>query len=335
MSTDTPPHLPDTMPTAHINALGGADLITYGELPTPTPGPNDALVEVEALTVNPVDTLIRSGRYPTPTPFPFILGRDLAGTVRLTGSPTVPFRPGDRVWCNSLGHDGRQGSFARFALVPADRLYHLPAQADPATAVAVAHPAATAYLGWFVHARLRPGQTVYIAGAAGNVGRAATQIAAAAGARVIAAARPADHTDCLTNGAEATVDHRDTDLARRLTELAPQGIDIFWNTSGHHDLDLAVQVTAPGGKILLTAAADNTPRLPARPFYTRDQSLLGFVISRARADDLADAAKLINRMLRTGTLTPRIAGHLPLSATADAHRRIESGTVRGRLILHP
>lgn len=63
--------------------------------------------------------------------------------------------------------------------------------------------------------------------------------------------------------------------------------------------------------------------------------MLGFVISRARADDLAEAAELINRMLRAGTLTTRIAQELPLSATADAHRRIESGGVRGRLILRP
>ncbi|WP_326826898.1 NADPH:quinone reductase [Streptosporangium sp. NBC_01756] len=330
-----PSQLPEVMPAAYVTALGGPELITFGELPVPVPGPGEVLVEVEVLTVNPVDTLVRSGRYPTPTPFPFVVGRDLVGTVRLAGSPESPFRPGDRVWCNSLGHGGRQGSFAGFAVVPADRLYPLPPEVDPVTAVAVAHPAATAYLGWFVHARLRPGQTVYVAGAAGNVGRAAVQLAVAAGARVIAGARPADHRDCLAAGAEHAVDYRDAGLADRLAGLAPRGVDVFWNTSGRHDLDLAVRVVATGGKVLLSAATDDTTELPVRAFYVRDMSMLGFVISRARADDLAEAAELINRMLRAGTLTTRIAQELPLSATADAHRRIESGGVRGRLILRP
>jgi NADPH:quinone reductase-like Zn-dependent oxidoreductase len=119
------------------------------------------------------------------------------------------FKPGDQVWCNSLGHDGRQGSFARFAVVPAEREYHLPSEVDPVTAVAAAHPAATAYLAWFVHAGLRPGQTVYVGGAAGNVGTAAVQMATTAGARVIAGARPADHAPCAAAGAAATVDFQD------------------------------------------------------------------------------------------------------------------------------
>ncbi|GAA3512408.1 hypothetical protein GCM10023075_74690 [Streptosporangium album] len=118
--------LPEVMPAAYVTALGGPESITFGELPVPVPGPGEVLVEVEVLTVNPVDTLVRSGSYPTPTPFPFVVGRDLAGAVRLTGSPESPFRPGDRVWCNSLGHGGRQGSFAGFAVVPADRLYPRP-----------------------------------------------------------------------------------------------------------------------------------------------------------------------------------------------------------------
>lgn len=92
----------------------------------PVPGPADVLVRVDALAVNHVDTFVRSGAYRTETPFPFIIGRDLAGTVTATGPDVSGFRPGDRVWSNSLGHDGRQGSFAQWASVPVERLYRLP-----------------------------------------------------------------------------------------------------------------------------------------------------------------------------------------------------------------
>ena len=334
VSVAVPPRLTEVMSAAYVTGLGPPDRIQVGELPVPVAGPTDVLVTVEVVAVDPVDTLIRSGAFPTLTPFPFIVGRDLAGTVSRPG-PGAPFRPGDRVWCNSLGHDGRQGSFAGYAVVPAARLYQLPAGAGPAVAVAVAHPAATAYLAWFVHARLRAGETVYVGGAGGNVGFAAVQLARGAGARILASARPAGHWRCREAGAAVMVDYRDPDLTAALRAAASGGIDVFWDTSGHHDLDLAADVLAPGGRILLTAGGAVRPALPVGPLYTRDVSLHGFVISRASASDLALGAGHINRMLASGELAVQIAGELPLAQTAEAHRRIEAGQVRGRLLLRP
>jgi NADPH:quinone reductase-like Zn-dependent oxidoreductase len=101
-------------------------------------------VRADAIAVDPVDAFVRSGAYATPTPFPFVVGRDVVGTVAETGPGAVGFRVGDRVWCNSLGHGGRQGACAEYSVVPVDRLYHLPDGVDPVTAVAALHPAATA-----------------------------------------------------------------------------------------------------------------------------------------------------------------------------------------------
>lgn len=117
---------PAVMAAAYITSHGPADSIQAGDLPVPAPGPTDVLVRTEALSVNHVDTFVRSGAYRTHTPFPFIIGRDLVGTVATHGTGVPGFRAGDRVWCNSLGHDGRQGSFAQYALVPVERLYRLP-----------------------------------------------------------------------------------------------------------------------------------------------------------------------------------------------------------------
>ncbi|MDN5856242.1 MAG: alcohol dehydrogenase catalytic domain-containing protein, partial [Actinomycetia bacterium] len=179
------------MTAAYVEALGPAESVRVGEISVPTLGPTDALVEVEATVVNPVDTLVRSGRFATRTPFPFVIGRDLVGTVVEAGEG-IGHAVGDRVWCNSLGHDGRQGAFAQYAVVAADRLYRLPDGVDPTTALAVAHPAVTAYLAWFQHAGVRAGETVYVGGAAGNVGRAALAMAKYAGTRVVASAGPPD-----------------------------------------------------------------------------------------------------------------------------------------------
>jgi hypothetical protein len=111
---------------AYSTALGPAECIEVGQLPVPAPGPTDVLVRTEALAVDQVDTLVRSGAYRTPTPFPFIIGRDLAGTVAASGPGAVGFAEGDQVWCNRLGHGGRQGSFAQHVVAAAERLCHLP-----------------------------------------------------------------------------------------------------------------------------------------------------------------------------------------------------------------
>jgi NADPH:quinone reductase-like Zn-dependent oxidoreductase len=324
----------DTMLAAYVTELGGPDVIRIGALPVPRTGPTELLVEVDAVAASRVDAFVRSGWYATPTPFPFIVGRDLVGTVRHVGVGVTSFTEGDRVWCNSLGHDGRQGAFAQFAAVPVERAYRLPDDADPRTTVAVAQPAATAYLAWFVHGDLRPGQTVYVGGAAGNVGRAAVQIAYAAGARVIAGARTVDHDACLADGADAAIEYDPAHLVDRLAEVAPDNVDVYWNTSVDQDLDVAIRVMRPGGRVIV-AAGDPAVTVPVRQMYMTDVSVHGFVISRASAADLAGAAALINRMVPAGSLTTNVTELLPLAATADVHRRLEAGDVRGRIVLRP
>jgi NADPH:quinone reductase-like Zn-dependent oxidoreductase len=154
----------------------------------PVPGPTDVLVAVEVAAVNSAATFIRSGRYPTPMPLPFVVGRDLDGTVTAV-CPGSGFAPGERVWCNSLGHGGRRGSCATYAVVPADRLYPLPDGAEPAAVVAAFHPAATAFIGLHDRVCARAGQAILVGGAAGNVRSCVVRFASDAGLRVIATAR--------------------------------------------------------------------------------------------------------------------------------------------------
>ncbi|WP_067169988.1 NADPH:quinone reductase [Microtetraspora niveoalba] len=320
---------------AYVTELGPAERIRVGDLPLPEPGPTDVLVHVDAVAANHVDTFVRSGLYRTPTPFPFVIGRDLTGTVAATGPGATGFTTGDRVWCNSLGHGGRQGSFATLAVVPADRLYPLPPSVDPVTAVAALHPAATAFLGLFREARVRPGETVVIGGGAGAVGSCAITMAATAGAHVIATARPADAPHCHDLGAAEVLDYRDPHLFTHLGKATPDGIDVYWDTSGHHDIPGVTPLLARGGRVLLTAGISARAEIPIGSLYTRDARLLGFAISNAATADLADAAALVNRLLAAGALRVRVGEILPLDQDADAHRMLEDGQATGRLVLRP
>ena len=317
---------------AFIEQRGPAESIRIGELPVPDPGPDDVLVAVTAVSVNPVDTYVRSGRYDTPIPLPFIVGRDLVGTVAAVGSAVRDLVEGDAVWANSLGHAGRQGAATELAVVARERLYRLPAGVDPEVAVAVAHPAVTAYLGWFLRARIRPGWTLFVGGGAGNVGISAIEMARFAGARVVASARDTHRDRCLAAGADAVVDYRSPVLDRLIRAEAPGGIDVYWDTSGTNDTDVAAAVLRPGGRMLVTAARAPVA-VALAPLYTHDVTIDGFVISRASATEFAQAAELINAMLATGTLTTRITRRLPLAQAGPAHRLMEQGEVDGRLLL--
>ncbi|WP_328850452.1 NADPH:quinone reductase [Micromonospora globbae] len=321
------------MRAAYIERPGPAADIRYGDLPAPRPGPTDVLVDMIATTVNPVDTFVRSGAYRTPLPLPFVVGRDVVGRVAEVGPGAAGFHAGDLVWCNSLGYDGRQGAAAEQAVVPVDRLYRLPAGVDPSTAVTVLHPTATAYLALFVHGRLRPGETVVVAGGAGNVGAALVTLAATAGARVVATASAADAGYCRGNGAAEVLDYRAPDLVDRLRAACPGGADVYIDTAGRNDLGPAIDLLALRGRIVLLAGASSRPVLPVGALYQNDRSVIGFVISHATVAELAEAAGMVNRLLAAGRVAPREIVPLPLSAVGEAHRMLEQGELRGRRVV--
>jgi NADPH:quinone reductase-like Zn-dependent oxidoreductase len=310
------------MHAAFVERLGPPGNIRYGTLPEPAPGPAEVLVDVLATTVNPVDTFVRSGTFRTEVVLPLVMSRDLVGTV---AAPAHGFAAGELVWSNSLGHGGRQGAAATRAVVPADRLYRLPSGVDPVTAVSVVHPAATAYLALFTHGGLRPGTRVLVVGGAGNVGSAVITLAASAGATVHATAAARDLAYCESLGATAT-DYRDPTW--------PSEVDLYVDCAGVNDLETAVSLLAPRGRVVLLAGAATRPVLPVGPLYTNDCSIAGFVISHATAGELASAAAHLNPLLPR--LRPRHLEEQPLSATAAVHERMERGELHGRrVVLRP
>lgn len=323
------------MQAAFIRGTGDVEQIEIDELPIPEAGPTDVLVRMVASAVNHVDLFVRLGAYPTHLPYPFVIGRDLVGTVAATGSGVAGFKEGDTVWTNSLGYDGRQGSFAEYAVVSADRLYHLPESVTPEQAAPVLHTAATAYLGLVREAQLRPGETLYVAGGAGGVGSSVIQLAVAMGAHVIASASARDAQWCRSLGAHVVLDYRDEALFQKIAGAAPEGVDIWWDTSGHYDFEATLPLLEQGARIMAMAGMDATPTLPVGQLYTRDIRVCGFAMSNATVTDFAQAAEVINTLLQDGRLCARIGQTYRLSQAAEAQKAMEDHTVRGRILVVP
>jgi NADPH2:quinone reductase len=148
------------MKAAVIYSPGPADSIRYVDLEPPEIGARQVLVQMSYVTVDGVDTYIRSGSYPIALPSPYIIGRDMVGTVMEVGAAVQGFRCGERVWANNQGYAGRQGTFAELLAVDEELLYPLPEGVEETTAVALLHAMLTASVGLLGRAQLQPGETL-------------------------------------------------------------------------------------------------------------------------------------------------------------------------------
>lgn len=330
------------MKAAYIEQPGPPENIVFGELPTPAAAGARVLVRVKAVSVNPIDTYLRSGAVAMPLPRPFIVGCDLAGVVEAVGPEVTRFRHGDRVWGSNQGLLGRQGTFAEFAAVEECWLYPVPPGVSDEAAAAGALVGLTAHLGLVRHARLQAGETLFISGGAGGVGSSVVQIARAIGARVITSAgSEAKAAICRELGAAHVIHHHTEDLIAAVKRLAPDGVNVWWETRREPDFEKTIPLLARRGRFVLMAGREARPPFPVGPFYTRDCSLLGFAMFNATSEEQRASADGINRWLAGGQFKPRIDRVLPLSETAAAHRLQEdntlrqAGTLAGKIVLRP
>lgn len=318
------------MKAAFLTRTGSPDVIRYGDLPDPVPGPRQALVRVRAAAINPIDTYIRAGTVTMPLPFPFVVGCDLAGEVVAVGDEVDRLAPGMRVWGSNQGLLGRQGTCAELAAVDEQWLYPTPDGVTDREAAAAALVSITAHLGLVSHAALEPGEAIYVSGGSGGVGSAVVQIAKALGGRVIATAGTPEKRQRVEGfGGDVVLDYRRPDLVAAVLQAAPGGVNVHWETRREPDFDAAVAMLAEGGRMVVMAGREARPPLPVGPFYVKGCRLVGFVMFKAPAAEQAAAAVDINRWLAAGRLRAPVDRVVTLAHVAEAHALQEAATVGG------
>jgi len=323
------------MKAAFIRSTGSPEVIEFGDLPVPTPTFSEVLVRVEAVAVNPIDTYVRSGVVAMPLRMPFVIGCDMAGVVEAVGEGVHDLSVGTRVWASNQGLLGRQGTFAEHIAVDRDWLHILPDNVDAKDAAACALVGITAHLGLFSHGHLRHGETILVIGGSGGVGSMVVQMAKATGARVIATAGSDEKVEvCRRLGADEVIAHHRQPIGESVKALAPNGIDLFWETRREPDFDMTVSVLAERGRLILMAGRDARPAFPVGPFYVKECSLHGFVMFKATPEETRAAGIDISGWLADGVLKSNIGEVLPLSQAAKAHQLQEAATVHGSGKLH-
>lgn len=316
------------MLAAYVTQTGPASSLVVGELPTPTPGPGECLVRVHASAVNPIDTYVRGGLVAMTLPTPYLPGADMAGVVESVGPGVTRFAPGDRVWGSNQGLLGRQGTLAEYAAVHEQWLYATPQGVDHATAAAGALVGITAHLGLVREAQLRSGETLLVVGGAGGVGSAVVQVGKARGARVIATAGGAEKAALAREaGADEVIDYTTEAIGEAVARLAPQGVNVWWETRREPDLAQAVAGLAERGRLVVMAGRDARPELPIGPFYVKGCRMHGFAMFKATPDEQRAAAEDLNRWLASGAYKPKIARTFPLAEAAAAHTLQEAATI--------
>ncbi len=309
-----------------MQVTGLGEPLRLADVPVPEPGPGEVLLRVAACGINFADTLMVAGRYQEKPPLPFAPGLEVAGTVAAAGPGAVAgaLSPGTRVAALVPA-----GGLAEYVAVAAARCTPVPDAMpdDVAAAFPIAYGTSHVALAWL--ARLRPGETLVVTGAAGGVGLTAVEIGALLGARVIAVARgEAKRAVAAAAGAAHTLDAAD-DLRSALRALG--GVDVVYDTVGGPGFDAALRATRPGGRLLpIGFAGGAVPQIPANLLLVKNLTAIGFYFgayAALRPEVVRASFATLFAWHGAGRLHPHVSHVLPLAeanAALDLLRRREA-----------
>lgn len=312
-----------------LAATGSAPTLT--EIARPDPGPGEVLVRVAACGLNFADLLMIEGRYQERAEPPFTLGMEIAGRVEALGPGVTGFQPGDAV----AAFPGL-GGLADFAVVPANRCLRLPAGMDAVQGAAFQVAYGTAHLALDHKARLAPGETLFVTGAAGGVGLTAVEIGKRLGARVIASARGAAKLEAARQaGADVLIDSDAPDLRGALK--AAGGVDVVYDTVGGPAFLEALRATRPEGRLLAIGfAGGEVPQVPANLLLVKNLSVMGLYWGgylAFRPEILTGSLATLAGWIAEGALRPHIGQTYPLDRAAEALAALRERRSTGKIVV--
>lgn len=321
-----------------LGAIGNGRLT---EVPAPTPGEAQVLIEVHAVPVNYVDIVTITGKYQFKPKLPYTPGKGPSGIVRAIGAAVTHVKTGDRV----IGM-AESGGFAQMALVDGAQVYRLPDTLSFRDAAAMSLGFDTSWMALRERGRIQPGDKVLVLGATGAVGMAAVQLAKAMGAGIVMAAvsSPEKFEAVKAVGADAMIDLSKGDMKERLREqvfsaTANHGADIVIDPVGGAVFEAAIRAVAWRGRVVVLGfAAGYIPTLKVNYLMLKNMEVSGMQISdyRRRTPDLMrQCFEEIFQFWNEGRLTPPASETAELAGYGAAMERIDARATSKRIILEP
>jgi NADPH:quinone reductase-like Zn-dependent oxidoreductase len=307
------------MKAVYIEQFGGPEVVRFGDLPDPAPGPGQVLVEVHAASVNGADWKVRAGTYAsrgTPFTFPVVIGRDFSGVVGAVGTGVADLKAGDEVF--GVLEAGRNGTYAEKIVVGASVIAKKPAGLPHANAAALALIGLTALAAIENCLKLQSGETILIQGGAGGVAGIAIQIAKHLGARVITTASGPNQPYVRSLGADQVIDYTTTDFTTAVSDC-----DAVLDTVGGDVALRSFKVLKPGGRAAFIASGVQAPT-PER----NDVTSLRPAATRARAP-----LERIMELYKAGAIAIPPIKEYALSDAAEALRISAARHLQGKLVI--
>lgn len=316
-----------------IERYGGPEVLQLKEVPDPTPGSGQVLVEVRAVGVNPVDTYLRSGNYPVKIPTPYVPGSDAAGVVSAVGAGVTRWKVGDRVWTIGSVQGRLRDACAQKMLCNADQLYPLPPHISFAQGAALHIPYASAYRALFDRAHTEPGDVVLIHGATGAVGLAAVEFAVSRGCTVIGTGGSEAGRKLLKDkGVALVLDHTQPDYLTGIKTIAPEGPNVILEMLANVNLQRDLEIAAPFARIVIIGNR-GTIEINPRLAMGKELNVMGMQLWAAGDQRVDRACRAIVAGLEAGFLCPTIQKELPLADAAEAHRLVIEAPSAGKIVL--
>jgi len=317
--------------------FGPPSTLRLEDVPPPTPGPGQVLLDVQACGINFFDCLQVAGKYQIKPPFPFAPGAEVSGIVRALGEGVDEagrLRPGTRVLAFV-----RYGGLVEQLVTEAWRVVPIPDSMDDTTAAAFPIVYLTSYHALKDRGQLRAGETLLVLGAAGGVGLTAVELGAVMGAHVIAAAStPEKLALCRSRGASDLIDYRTEDLRDRIKQItAGRGLDVVYDPVGDRYTEPCVRSLAPGGRLLVVGfAAGEIPRLPLNLLLLKQAAAVGVFwgefATTHREENAANLAQLL-AWYEAGKLRPHVSATFPLEQGREAIELVMNRGALGKVVV--
>jgi putative PIG3 family NAD(P)H quinone oxidoreductase len=294
----------------------------------------EALVQVEACSVNRADLLQRRGLYPPPAGASQVLGLDFAGFV-VQAPLTSAFKGGDRVFGIVAG-----GGYGRYVAVPSDHLVPVPENLSFTEAAAAAEVFFTAWYNLFVQAAIKAEDTLLLHGGGSGVGTAAIQLCSSTGAKVIVTAGSQDKIKrALDLGAYAAINYNEEDFAGRVLSITGgEGVDVILDWIGAPYLHRHLEILKTGGRLVIIGLmGGSTAEINLVPLLTKRIKIVGSVLRTQSNEEKAEITRgfiqTVLPLLRSGRVKPIIDRIFPISEVEEAHRYLRKGEHFGKIVL--
>jgi len=303
------------------------------EMPVPEPGPGQVRLRIRACGLNFADLLMARGQYQEKPALPAILGLEVSGVVEALGPGITGLAPGQRVAAFA-----GQGGLAEFGCFPADRCLPIPDAMPFAQAAGFIVAYGTSHLALDHRARLQPGETLLVLGAAGGVGLTAVEIGARMGARVVAVARGAEKLAVATAaGAAKVIDTADPDLDLRAAFKALGGVDVVYDAVGEPAASAALRALNPEGRfIVIGFAGGQVPQIPANLLLVKNIDVIGLywgAYAGFRPQVMARSLATLLEWYAQGRLHPHVSQTLPLERALDGFALMRDRKSTGKVVI--